>query len=237
MGEFYFKFKQFGVHHGIDSLKVCTDSCILGAFADTPVHNKILDIGTGSGLIALMMAQRLTGTIDGVEIMHRACQQASINFANSPWAKRLKLYNTSIIDFANGNASGYDLITCNPPFYANHAQADQEVDSITKHEKLLNQMQLASSLRTLLADHGKAFILYPLFEMRQFQEVMRTKGLFPQSSLMIRNFTNKDIFRVITCFSFKQSQHIEKDFTIYERPGLYTKEFSDLMRDYYLIFE
>lgn len=234
----YFQFKQFRIEQAHTAMKVSTEACILGAwtFAENP--QKILDIGTGTGLLSLMLAQRFPSSqIESVEIESNAFQQAQQNVSRSPFYANIRLYHTSIQDFAqNPKASTYDLIVCNPPFYANYLQSPDAKLNIALHQNTLPLETLAEAIEFLLALQGRAFILLPPFFMEKFCLLAKRKNLFPQKKLHIFHSPKHPILREITAFGFYESNLASQHLFIRNEKGEYTNEFKTLLKDFYLHF-
>ncbi|MEM8894752.1 MAG: methyltransferase [Bacteroidota bacterium] len=139
----YFDFKQFRVDQGQSGMKVTTEGCILGAWARFNQPKRILDIGTGTGLLSLMLAQRYpTGIIDAVELDEKAAQQAKQNFRKSPWSSKLTAHHCCIKDFEAVNGRCYDLIICNPPFFKNDLKSTNSQKAKAIHNDNLSQSLL-----------------------------------------------------------------------------------------------
>ena len=162
MANDYFQFKQFLIKQDKCAMKVCTDACLLGAFAANrlplTVH-RLLDIGTGTGLLSLMLAQRnLNAVIDAVEIDEAAAEQAKENFNNSPWKERLNVHNEPIQKFAKSINKKYDVIICNPPFFENDLKSNDNQRNLALHSAALSLEELISIVGFLLEKNWKLFL-------------------------------------------------------------------------------
>jgi tRNA1Val (adenine37-N6)-methyltransferase len=222
-------------------MKVCTDACVLGAVADvgSPSANdsiRILDIGTGTGLLALMAAQRNpTATIDAVELDPDAAQQARENVADSPFAGRVMVWQSRIQDY---QAAVYDRILTNPPFYANHLRSPDAATNRAHHADELPFDALVLAVSRLLATDGQWWVLLPPAQMRQLTRLAAEAGLFPTWQLNMRHHVQKPVFRQIIGF-VRGTKNIltNSELDIYEPSGgAYTADFRALMGDFYLIF-
>src|SRR5436190_6902240 len=137
MSETTFRFKQFTIHQDKCAMKVGTDSVLLGSWVDTAQATDILDIGTGSGIIALMLAQKSFAQIDAIDVDGNACEQAEENFKSSPWMDRLHVIHQSFQDYATGTEKKYDLIVSNPPYFQDAFKPAEESKLKAKHGDLL----------------------------------------------------------------------------------------------------
>ncbi|GAB4024978.1 tRNA1(Val) (adenine(37)-N6)-methyltransferase [Spirosoma koreense] len=238
-----FRFKQFTIHQDRTAMKVCTDACVLGAYADVTTGRveHILDIGTGTGLLALMAAQRnLTATVDAVEIDDSAYGQAQENIAASPFAPRIKAIHSRIQEVTGPTV--YDRILTNPPFYTNHLRSPDASVNRALHTDDLSFGDLLAAVTRLLTPDGQWWVLLPPYETTKLTEQASVVGLFPFHTLFLRHNTRKPAFRVVTGFSWTPKPVEEDKLTIYELDGqsqagsTYTDEFRTLLRDFYLIF-
>lgn len=234
MSNSYFQFKKFKVNQEKSAMKVCTDSCILGAYVAYENPLRILDIGAGSGLLSLMLAQRYSCPIDSVEIDNSSAQQALENFENSTWKERLNLYNESIQSFKEKNLHKYDLIVSNPPFFNNHLKSPDSKRNTALHNDDLSFQELAEIASEFLSERGLIFILLPGYESELFENEALKNNLFPIKKLRIYNAEGKAVFRVITAYSLSKTPYIEKALIIKDTGGNYSKAFKALLQDYYL---
>ncbi|MGR3812442.1 tRNA1(Val) (adenine(37)-N6)-methyltransferase [Jiulongibacter sp. NS-SX5] len=215
-------------------MKVCTDSCILGAYTPTPKEGKILDIGTGTGLLSLMLAQRTTSKIEAIELDENAANQANDNVLKSPFANQITVTKTDIKDY---EPCGFDLIISNPPFYENQLNSPEENKNKAMHSSALSLAELAKIIASKLNSNGKASVLLPPEEMRKFTSFMQTSGLFEYQKLQIRHNSLKPVFREISMFQRVKTEPLMNTLAIYETDSkTYTHDFETLLKDYYLIF-
>lgn len=238
-----FRFKQFTIHQDRTAMKVCTDACVLGAYAnvvDSPV--RILDIGTGTGLLALMAAQRNPeALIDAVEIDDAAYSQARENVGASPFAGRVRVKHSRIQDFqatlSRQETRIYNQILTNPPFYTNHLRSPDGAVNRALHTDDLTFSELVESVIRLLKPAGEWWVLLPPYEAKKLADSANETGLRPFRRLSIRHNSRKPIFRIITGFSFGADTAVDETLNIHEEDGrTYTAKFQTLLRDFYLIF-
>ncbi|QIP17930.1 methyltransferase [Spirosoma aureum] len=217
-------------------MKVCTDACVLGAYADV-AGARILDIGTGTGLLALMTAQRNPNSlIDAVEIDADAFGQAAENIAASPFAKQVITIHERIQDFM---ASGrkYDRILTNPPFYTNHLRSPDSTVNRALHTDELPFSELIEAVVRLLEPEGQWWVLLPPYETGKLAKLASEAELSPFRQLALRHHAKKPVFRMVTGFSFQADNRSDEVLDIYEPDGrTYSTAFRNLLRDFYLIF-
>lgn len=234
MANSYFQFKQFTIHQGQCAMKVSTEACILGAWVPDQTPNRILDIGTGTGLVALMLAQRIDAPIDAIELDEAAAEQAQQNVLDSKWKEGVKVVNRSVFEWAQSIDQTYDLIVSNPPFFTNSLKSDVSQKNLAKHDTTdFNKENLARVLQSLLSDKGMAYILYPELESQQFKEEVEKIGLFYAEALVVRNQPNGPVFRVISRITRSEQNNESEELNIREG-SLHSKKFNELFKDYYL---
>lgn len=221
-------------------MKVCTDACILGAYADTTNARRVLDIGTGTGLLSLMLAQRSDALIDAVEIDDAAYGQAQTNIAESPFADRVSLYHQSIQSFSHQYRANppYDLIISNPPFYQHSLQSPDWQTNKALHAATLTFDELVEAVVCLLSPDGRFTVLLPPFEAQQLTEAAQKKALYLSEKLLIQHDSQKAVFRHILSFG-KKPVSVQQEYTlvIHEaHSNTYSDKFRRLLSDYYTIF-
>jgi len=233
-----FHFKQFWVDQTDCAMKVNTDGVLLAAILDYDAPVKILDVGTGTGLIALMLAQRFpSALIDAVEIDENAAKTAKINFTASPFSSRTRLIHSSIENYLLNYDGKYDLIVSNPPFFINSLRSGNLLKGIARHtdesffENLLNE-----SVKKL-SDKGLLYIILPLETSKMIEKLIFS---FPElkviSEILIQSFAESKPHRKILQIGFNISEPIVKNFVIYEKTGIYTSEYRALLKDFLTIF-
>jgi tRNA1Val (adenine37-N6)-methyltransferase len=237
----YFQFKQFIIQQADCAMKVCTDSCILGAYTQVSDNQRVMDIGTGTGLLALMLAQRANVQIDAIEIDLGAYQQAVENVANSPWAEQIKVYPQAIQDFARQFTDAkYDLIIANPPFFKNNWKSTSTAKNLALHSESLNFADLLAVVRQFLSSAGSFWVLLPEYEAEVLAKKAAQYDLQTQQKLLIYNRPETAVFRVIQEIKFSKqtldNQSISQELFIRDTQNEYTPEFRELLKDYYLIF-
>jgi tRNA1Val (adenine37-N6)-methyltransferase len=232
----YFQFKQFRVSQDQCAMKVCTDSCVLGAYANVSQATQILDIGTGTGLLALMLAQRTDAPIDAVEIDEVAARQAAENVARSPWPAQITVIQNSILEFAKSTSTRYDCIVCNPPFFSNHLKRKEAAQNVAMHGDSLQLPDLAQVAGELLQPDGKFITLLPPYENNLLAEQCLTHGLHAVEELHLFDYIGGKQIRTITGFAFAKDT-ILQTVNLYIKTaanGPYTDAFVELLKPYYL---
>lgn len=219
-------------------MKVCTDSCVFGAYVEVSQAQRILDIGTGTGLLALMVAQRSQAGIEAVEINPEAQAQAAQNFAGSPWPERLQLHPMPLQDFAKLCREPYDVILSNPPFFLASLKSDDAAKNAAKHTGDLLFEDILTFAQQHLTQEGKLYLLLPPAEALHFADLAQTHGLYLSETLEVYTRTAGKCIRHIQSYTFAPADTATViKLAIREADGTtYTAAFSDLLREYYLIF-
>lgn len=231
-----FTFKQFTVHQDRCAMKVGTDGVLLGAWAPLDHHPfSILDIGTGTGLIALMLAQRSDAEqVDALEIDPDAFEQAADNFEASPWADRLFCFHAGLDEFVDEPEDTYDLILSNPPFHEEQTLSPDEARSQARFSGSLPLEELFEAATLLLSDDGVLAIIIPYKSEPLAAELAAASGLYPFRITRVKGTPDAAVKRSLMAFSRQQSQCEESDLTLELARHQYTDAFRDLVRDFYL---
>ncbi|WP_299703850.1 methyltransferase [uncultured Pontibacter sp.] len=234
----YFQFKQFRINQDLCAMKVCTDSCVFGAYVEVRQAKRILDIGTGTGLLTLMVAQRSEAVVEAVEINPEAQLQAAQNFAESPWAERLHLHSMPLQEFAKTCTQQYDLILSNPPFFLASLKSDDAAKNTAKHTGDLLFEDILTFAQKHLTPEGKLYLLLPPVEANHFAELAKVHELYLAETLEVYTRTGGKCIRHVQTYTFEPTaQAVTKTLDIREEDSTtYTADFTALLRDYYLIF-
>jgi tRNA1Val (adenine37-N6)-methyltransferase len=231
----YFRFKKFNVQQDNCAMKVCTDSCLFGAVTagtGLPVTN-CLDIGTGTGLLALMFAQQNKDVIiDAVELDAPAAEQARENAAASPWANRIHVFNEDIMQFDNGKQ--YDCILSNPPFFEDDLQSPVQAKNNAKHDASLTFNRLLPVVDKLLANGGHFAVLLPFHRVDHFIGQAEKSGLYPYRQVSVKQTPGHPYFRGILFFRRDKTDLQIHELTIKDESNQYSVEFAAFLKDYYL---
>lgn len=218
-------------------MKVCTDACLFGAWVAEQVQSKkgdlrsILDIGAGTGLLSLMLAQKTNAQIDAIELDQRAAEQAAENFANSPWLERLQVIQ--------GDArflqlkKKYDLIISNPPFFENDLKSSNKERNLALHSEELSFRSLTEIVENNLGNQGLFAVLLPFPRKEEMIDLAEKKGLLVQEAVSVKQSDTHPYFRTMLLFNRTATTGIHTSVTIREKEK-YSAIFTKLLADYYL---
>ena len=230
----YFQFKQFTIQQDKSAMKVCTDSCIFGAWSVKHLNGvqKILDVGTGTGLLSLMLAQKSESRIDSIELDHDSAAQAMENITASPWSARIRLLEGNVLHYPL--PTDYDFIISNPPFFESDLRSPVEKKNKAKHNETLTLDELIVVISKHLKITGTFSILLPYHRNDYFENLAMTNGFFLREKLTVRQTATHQPFRSICLFGFQKPETMDsKELVIKNENGKYTREFVELMSDYY----
>ena len=233
-----FKFKQFTIHQDQCAMKIGTDGVLLGAWTKiSSFSNSILDVGTGTGVIALMLAQRSNAhTIDAVEINPNAYEQCVENFENSSWNDRLFCYHADFKDFAEEIDDKYDLITCNPPYFEASGEKNK-MSSDRKTARFKNTLsfeELIKGVSILLSEKGNFAVIIPFENQKEFIALANQYNLYCNFLTDVKGHKNAPFKRSLLQFSFEKQSLKKEELVIEIERHIYTKEYIDLTKDFYL---
>lgn len=217
-------------------MKVCTDACLFGAYVADQVKTKssatILDIGTGTGLLSLMLAQRVPAMFDAIEIDDAASLQAKENFEQSPWKERLTVFNTDVLQFDVDKK--YDCIISNPPFFEKALKSNNGSKNNAKHDTSLTLDQLLTVVKKYLAANGLFAVLLPYHRVEEFIEMALKNDFHLSKKVLVKQTEKHDFFRGILIFSRQQAALYEEIIVIKNIDEKYPVRFAELLKDYYL---
>ena len=238
MSNHYFEFKQFTVIQNHSAMKVGTDGVLLGSWADIGNARTVLDIGAGTGLLSLMLAQQGVSMIDAIEIDPDACIDATNNFAKSPWKDTLQLVASDFLEYFQKTLNRYDLIISNPPFFKNSLHSLSKKKTTARHSNSLPHNQLLEGVVKLLNTEGRFFVVLPADISKDFIVQARMTGLHPEKILHVfSKKTDLQAIRTLLCFSKNDCKASEENLFIYTSAiGEYTNVYKALTKDYYLAF-
>jgi tRNA1Val (adenine37-N6)-methyltransferase len=229
-----FRFKQFEINQDKCAMKVGTDGVLIGAWAETDNAKNILDIGAGTGLISLMLAQRTTAIIVAVEIDKNAFEQAKENFSNSKWNNRLYIYNQSIQDFSKITDKQYDLIISNPPYFSNAYRPENDARSFARHNVALSFEDLLEAVSVVISDSGKFAVVLPI-EAENFIELARNYDLYLVRKCTVLPNNSKPTKRLLLEFSKEKDVLKTENLVIEEEQRhQYSQDYINLTKEFYL---
>lgn len=232
-----FQFKQFNVHDENSAMKVGTDAVLLGAWINPTNQKSILDIGTGSGIIALMMAQTSDVQIEAIDIDFNSIQEAKMNFKNSPWSDNLVAIHSSLTDYVKQSKKKYDLILSNPPYFNNSLKSPSDSKNLSKHTSTLTHEELLSGVKKLISPDGIFVVIIPFDLMDSFKDIALIEGLYCNKKLIIYPIPKKPANRILMQFGLSRPNYlIEDKLIIREDSGHFSKQYKILTRDFYLDF-
>lgn len=229
-----FRFKKFSVEQEGAAHPVGTDAVLLGAWADVEKSTRILDIGAGTGVVALMLAQKAPAHITAVEIHPPSAALARRNFAASPWAGRLDLVESSIQNFAQQTDFQFDVIVSNPPFFSETTVSPDSGRRLGRHTASLPPGDLLAAVQKLLAENGRFCVILPVLEGRRLCELAVPAGLYCTEEVAVRSRKQKPAERLLLRFERNPYAFVRKEWVIYSDGSAYTDEFKQATSCFYL---
>ncbi|MBR5478263.1 MAG: methyltransferase [Bacteroidaceae bacterium] len=233
MSNSYFQFKQFTIEQSDCAMKVGTDGCLLGGWFNCSESKRILDIGCGTGLIAIMAAQRCDALITGIEIDSKAALQARINADSSPWGERIEIINGDLLEYATDHS--FDTIVSNPPYFVNSLKCDDTSRTLARHSDSLDCRQFFRKCAVLLTENGSVSIVIPCDIMCEWKSAAAEQGLYPTRTTLIKTTPKKAPKRVLIEFcSNTQGECNESTLILETSPGEYSDDAKRILGNFYL---
>lgn len=232
-----FKFKQFEVAQDNTAMKVNSDGVLLGAWARTEDASSVLDIGTGTGVIALMCAQKNNDArIVGIEIDEDSCVQAAANFEQSPWSTNLSLVSDPIQKYGKESGEKFDHIISNPPFFSGGTLSENQPKNIVRHTVKLSHGDLLLAIRRLLSPEGRVSIILPVIEGLRFIEIVERYRFYITRKTLMRPRAGKPAERILFEFTQAKSKGCDENEIVMYEDGTkeYTAEYKEMTGDFYL---
>jgi tRNA1Val (adenine37-N6)-methyltransferase len=232
-GTFYFK--QFKVEDGRSTMKVGTDAVLLGARVEIAGAEHILEIGTGCGVIALILAQRSKALIDAIDIDEDSVNQANENVIQSTWNDRIKVFHNSLQDFTSQVEKKYDLVVSNPPYFSRSLKSPKKTRNISRHNDMLSFEDLLSCSTKLMTEEASLWVILPVKESEKFVESATRLGLFAHSNIKLFPKDGQCQHRNIFHFKKTPSYHTKKVIlNIKNADGTYSDDYIVITKDFYL---
>lgn len=229
-----FTFKQFEIKQEKAAMKVGTDGVLLGAWANVAGTKAILDVGAGTGLVALMLAQRSEAIVDAVEIEPVAFCEANQNVVASPWADRVTVFHSSFQEFVEEMPDQYDLIVSNPPYFANSLTSPDKNRTVARHDRHLSFSELIDGAKKKLSPEGRLCVIIPFDAYDEFRETARLSDFYLTKVVKVIPREGKPANRVLLEFSKKPNDRQVSELYIRDGEGNYTEAYRALTKDYYL---
>jgi tRNA1Val (adenine37-N6)-methyltransferase len=233
MGNSWFQFQQFRVNQDRCAMKISTDAVLIGALAKAENPSKILDVGTGTGVIALMLAQRFPeAKVTAIEIDEDAANQADENFKGSRFDSRIQLIHGRLQDFPESEK--YDLIVSNPPFFPDHLKSQDPKRNKALHTDELSFSELITKVSALLSEKGSFWVILPPAQMKNLKELAQKSGLHLLENINIKDSESKPHHRAISNFSFCKSVEKEVEIILKDEKSDYSRSYSALLSGFLL---
>jgi tRNA1Val (adenine37-N6)-methyltransferase len=226
-----FVFQQFSLNHSKSSMKIGTDAILLGAFAEVEFSKSILEVGCGSGIISLMLAQRSLATITAIDIHSPSINEARQNFLKSQWSDRMSVIQTSLQEFSPTGT--FDYIVSNPPFFSDSMKSHRDERNLARHNDTLLPGDLAKHTKRLLTKTGTFTCIIPADIIERYKEAFKAENMFPESIIHIKPKPGRESNRVIVKFSSRKNQVIESTFILRNSNNEYSDEYRRLTRDFH----
>ena len=231
---FIFQFKKFFVDQPNCPQKFGTDALILGGYTPLSGVQRTLDVGSGSGILALMIAQRSESAIDAVEISESAFKDLKQNIQCSPWNRRISAYLTSLQKFKP--TMMYDLIISNPPYFNNALQNPNTARANARHTSTLLFSDLVSFAKTHLTESGKLSVILPTISVSEFKKELDITSLYIERKLDVKSFSDTEVIRSVLIIGRKKHTLDKDSLVIYREKNVYSNDYIHLLKDFYLDF-
>jgi tRNA1Val (adenine37-N6)-methyltransferase len=236
MSNNYFQFKQFIVYQEHAAMKVTTDACVFGAWCCSKIHEikngNALDIGCGTGLLSLMLAQNFQIQIDAVDISEAAFIDAKRNFEENKIEKNIRAHHANIMDFVPNTL--YDVILCNPPFFKSALNSPDANINLARHQNLFDLRELIEYIQKHLQNNGKAFMLMPFERKDETNHQIQQAGMHINTMMYLKHNAHKLPFRYLVMYSKNETIIEEETLLVRNTDEHYTEAFVQLMHPYYL---
>ena len=232
-----FFFKKFGMFHHRSTMRIGTDAVLFAQWVPIFESDYVLDVGTGSGIIPMILSQRNANSVDAVELDADSYEEAKLNFSISVWSDKLNVFNKDVRIFADEVNKKYDLIVSNPPYYASDVKPIKEKKVMARHVSTLSFRDLLFSAKKMMKENSRFALVLPFYESRLFIKEAEQLGFYLQKEMHIIPIEGKDANRVNMQFVLNEVNKLETEyFTIRNKDYSYTEEYKTFLKDYYLDF-
>ena len=228
----YFSFKKFTVYHDKCAMKVGTDGVLLGAWTNVNTSQKILDIGTGSGLVALMLAQRCEASITAIDIDFEAVEQTKINIEASHWKDRMEVFHTDLCNFSPQYQ--FDTIVSNPPYFVDSLKCDDIQRNTARHNDTLTSEQLFENVSRMLCQEGEFSLILPFEQTDSAISIAEKHGLYPTRHTRVITRPGLPPKRSLLVFKKHSEEYVSQDLVIELERHVYSTEYIALTKEFYL---
>ena len=233
MSENVFRFKQFTIIQERSALKVGTDAVLLGSWTSATDTQHILDIGTGTGILAIMLAQKSSAQVDAIDIDEASCAEATENVLSTPWQGRISVIHQPLQEYAKSCATRYDLIVSNPPYFDDGSGNSENARTNAKHTSTLSYSELLTGVVTLLTDKGRFCIILPGRESNAFRELAQASGLHCHKKVKVFTRAGKPEKRVLMELLRDTDTFTETELVMQDENLKNTNEYIELTKDFY----
>ena len=232
-----FFFKKFGMFHHRSTMRVGTDAVLFAQWVDVTSSDSALDIGTGSGIIPLILAQKGVGSVEAVELDIDSYEEANLNFSISVYSDRLTVIQNDVKTYADNIEKKYDLIVSNPPYYASDVKPIKEKKVMARHVSTLSFKDLLVAAKKMMKEDARFALVLPFYESRLFIKEAESLGFYLQKEFLISPIEGKEPNRVNMQFVLSEVESVETVlFTIRNKDYSYTDEYKEFLKDFYLDF-
>lgn len=229
-----FFFKRFGLFHHRSTMKIGTDAILLSRWVEVNPDDDVFDIGTGCGLIPLMLSQKGIHHADAVEIDRDSFEEASLNFRNSAWHEQLAVYHEDVKTFADKNIAKYDLIVSNPPFFFGDNVPQKTKKGLARHTNTLSYNDLLISVKKMLKPDGRFALVLPAIESVAFLKIASELGFSLQKEQKIIPIEGREPNRINMQLVVNQCKMISETFVLRYENHAFTREYKEFLKDFYL---
>jgi tRNA1Val (adenine37-N6)-methyltransferase len=229
--DFDFRFKKFGIFHSESTMKVGTDAILLGALVNFDENTNVLEIGTGCGIISLMIAQRFSCHITAIEIDHKSALQAKQNVASSPWNKNINVIHNDVKnhDFKHK----FDVIVSNPPYFQSGLLSKNNQKSTARHAHSLNFKELLEVSQKLLTENGCLWLVLPILSYEIFESESKSQGFYCNQKFYIKNSQKQDVSLIVTKWVKHETKTHVRDLVIRNNDETYSEDYIQLTNSFH----